>query len=148
MAEALLQHALHGQPEPLKSLKVISAGVAARGGELISQNSVLALKKVGIDLSLHRSQPITRSLIENALAVFCMTESHRAMIQVNFDPLPRHLYLFREFIGNGADPEIADPYGGPLGLYESCRDEMVEAIPALIEFLKKLTAAPPAAGKA
>ena len=140
MAEALLQHALRGQPEPLKSLKVISAGVAARQGERVSENSVIALKKVGINLSAHTSQPLTRDLVDNALAIFCMTESHRAMIELNFEPPPEHLYLFREFMPPPADAEIGDPFGGPLKLYEACRDEMVEAIPSLVEFLKKLTA--------
>jgi protein-tyrosine-phosphatase len=140
MAEVLLQHALSGQPEPLKSIKVVSAGVAAREGERVSENSVIALKKVGIDLSNHESQPLTRALVDEALAIFCMTESHRAMIELNFEPPPRHLYLFREFMPPPADPEIADPFGGSLKLYESCRDEMVEAIPSLVEFLKTITA--------
>jgi protein-tyrosine-phosphatase len=140
MAEALLQHALRGQPEPLKSIKVISAGVAARHGERVSENSVTALKKVGINLSGHASQPLTRELVNDALAIFCMTESHRAMIELNFEPPPEHLYLFRELMPPPADPEIADPFGGPLKLYEACRDEMVEAIPSLVDFLKKLTA--------
>ena len=37
-----------------------------------------------------------------------------------------------------------DPYGGALKLYESTRDEMVEAIPSLIEFLKTQVSAKPA----
>ena len=37
-----------------------------------------------------------------------------------------------------ADPEIADPFGGSLKLYEACRDEMVEAIPSLVDFLKNM----------
>jgi protein-tyrosine-phosphatase len=32
--------------------------------------------------------------------------------------------------------EIGDPFGGSLKVYEATRDEMVEAIPSLIEFLK------------
>lgn len=142
MAEVLLQHALNAQPEPLASLKVVSAGVAARGGERVSENSVIALKKVGIDLTSHSSQPLTQRLVDDALAVLCMTESHRAMIQLSFEPPPQHLYLFREFLPPEFDPEIADPFGGPLPYYEACRDEMVEAIPSLIEFLKKITTAP------
>lgn len=142
MAEALLQHALKAQDEPLKSIRVMSAGVAARFGEPVSENSVYALKKVGLDISRHIAQPLTHKLVEDALAVFCMTEQHRAMIELAFDPAPKNLYLFREFMPQPADPEIADPYGGPLRVYESSRDEMVEAIPSLIEFLKSLTAQP------
>jgi protein-tyrosine-phosphatase len=138
MAAALLQHALAAQPAPLRSLKVISAGVAARRGTPVSENSVLALKKVGIDVSGHRAQPLTQELLDEAFAVLCMTESHRAMIQVQAEPVPRNLFLFREFLPGNVDQEIADPYGGPLKIYEASRDEMVEAIPALVAHLKTL----------
>ena len=139
MGAGLLEHALAAQSEPLKSLRVISAGVAARGDSLVSENSVLALKKVGIDISGLRSLPLTQRLLDESLVVFCMTETHRAMIQLQGSPPPKHLYLFREFLPREADKEIPDPYGGPLKLYEQCRDEMVEAIPSLIEFLQRLT---------
>jgi protein-tyrosine-phosphatase len=144
MAAALLQHALVAQPEPLRSLKVISAGVAARTGETVSENSVLALKKVGIDISHHRSQPLTQAMLDEALAVICMTESHRAMIQVQAEPVPKNLYLFREFLPGDGEKEIGDPYGGPLRVYEAARDEMVESIPSLVAHLKTLLPATPA----
>src|SRR4051812_10946034 len=109
MAAALLQHALAAQPEPWRSVRVISAGVAARSGEYVSENSVVALKKVGLDIAHHRSQPLTQRILDEALAVLCMTESHRAMIQVQADPVPKNLFLFREFMANGAEKEIGDP---------------------------------------
>jgi protein-tyrosine-phosphatase len=140
MGEGLLRHALAGQPEPLKSLRVISAGVAARTGEAISENSVVALKKGGIDISGMHSQALTQQMLDDALVVFGMTESHRSLIQFRSMPVPKHLYLFREFLPPPAEKEIGDPYGGPLKVYEACRDEMVEAIPGILEFLRKLTA--------
>ncbi len=136
MAAGLLQHALAAQPEPLRSVKVESAGVAARTGERVSENSVTALKKVGIDIARHTSRPLTQEMLDRAAVVICMTESHRAMIQLQADPPPKHIHLFREFMPAGADKEIPDPFGGPLGVYELCRDEMVDAIPSLVEFLK------------
>jgi protein-tyrosine-phosphatase len=145
MAAALLQHALLAQPEPLRSLKVISAGVAARPGESVSENSVIALKKVGIDISNHRSQALTQQMLDDAFAVICMTESHRAMIQVQADPVPRNLFLFRQFLPGEGEHEIGDPYGGPLRVYEAARDEMVESIPALVAHLKTLIEERPSA---
>ena len=145
MAAALLQHALAAQPDPLRSLQVVSAGVAARNGEPASEHSVTALKKVGIDLSGHRSQPLTQQMLDAAFAVLCMTESHRAMIQVQAEPVPKNLFLFRQFLPDGAEKEIGDPYGGPLRIYEMARDEMVEAIPSLVEQLKTLILPPSAA---
>jgi len=142
MAAALLQHALAAEPEPLRSLRVVSAGVAARSGEPVSENSVYALKKVGIDLSQHRSQALTQQMLDEALAVLCMTESHRAMIQVQAEPVPKNLFLFRQFVGGDGDREIGDPYGGPLKVYEAARDEMVESIPSLVAYLRTLVAAP------
>lgn len=138
MAQGLLAHALSAQPEPLRSLKVISAGVAAHTGEPISDNSVTALKKVGIDISHLHSQGLTQELLNRSLAVFGMTESHRAIIRSRARPAPEKLFLFREFLPEPAAREIGDPYGGPLKLYESCRDEMVEAIPSIMAFLKTL----------
>lgn len=140
MAEGLLRHALAGQPEPLRSLKVVSAGVAARTGEPISENSVTALKKTGIDISNLRAQALTQELLDNSLVVFGMTESHRAIIRMRARPAPANLHLFREFMPASADREIGDPYGGTLKVYEAARDEMVEAIPSIMAFLKKLTA--------
>jgi len=140
MAEGLLRHALAGQPGPLKDLRVISAGVATRDGEPVSENSVIALKKTGIDISSHRAQQVTQEMLDGALVVLGMTESHRAIVRRQASPVPKQLHLFRDFLPPPAEKEIGDPYGGPLKVYEASRDEMVEAIPSLLEFLKKLTA--------
>jgi protein-tyrosine-phosphatase len=144
MAAALLSHALAAQPEPLRSLEVISAGVAARGGDPVSENSVVALKKVGLDIASHVSQPLTQRMLDEAALVLCMTESHRAMIRFQAEPPPKNIFLFREFMPQRGDKEIGDPYGGPLKVYEAARDEMVEAIPSLVEFIKTQIAAKPA----
>jgi protein-tyrosine-phosphatase len=138
MGTALLQHALAAQPEPLRSLRVLSAGVASRSGESASPHSVTALKKVGVDLSGHVSRPITQELLNNALLVLVMTESQRDMIELTADPAPKRLFLFREFSDEGGNREIPDPYGQPLSAYEASRDEMVAAIPSIIAYLSKL----------
>lgn len=144
MASALLQHALAAQPEPLRSIKVISAGVSAHPGETVSENSVIALKKVGLNISSHRAQALTQRMLDEAALVLCMTESHRSMIQAQAKPAPKNLFLFREFMPPPHEREIADPFGGPLRIYETARDEMVEAIPSLLEFIKTRFAGKPA----
>jgi len=142
MGAALLRHFLAGQDEPLRSLNVISAGIAARDNAPPSDYAVVAMKKVSIDLTGETSRTLTQELLDGALAVFCMTESHRAMIQLQFPRVPRHLYLFRQFLPPPVDPEVDDPYGGPLSVYEACRDNLVEAVPSIVQFLK--TIVPPA----
>ncbi len=137
MAEGLLAHALDAETGSLHDFKVVSAGVAASRGAPASTNSVTAMKKVGLDISNHQSQPLTEELISDASAIFVMTETHRAIIQASFEPMPRHVYLLREFMPREADKEVADPYGGPLPLYETCRDEVVESIPSMVKFLRE-----------
>ena len=136
MAAGLLTHAFAAQPEPLRSLRIVSAGVAARAGERVSENSVLALRKAGIDISGHRSQPLTQEMLDRAFAVLCMTESHRSMIELQAHPIPKNLFLFREFMPQAGNKEIGDPFGGSLRHYETARDEMVEALPSLLAELK------------
>lgn len=141
MGQGLLAHALAAESEPLKKLRIISAGIAARPGEMASENSVFALKRVGIDIANHRAQALTQRMLDEALAVLVMTDAHRSIIELQATPVPKNLHLFREFLGKDAKKEIADPYGGPLKLYEAARDEMVEAVPGIVEYLRRLTKA-------
>jgi len=76
------------------------------------------------------------------LAVFVMTEGHRAMIELQATPPPSRLHLFREFLPPPAAREIGDPYGSALRSYEQSRDEMVEAIPSLLAYLRQCLTAP------
>jgi protein-tyrosine-phosphatase len=138
MAAALLRHALQAEPEPLRSLPVVSAGVSARRGEAMTDYSMIALKKVGIDASGHVSQPLTQELLDGASLVLAMTDMHRTLVEATADPVPRELHLFRDFMPQGARREIADPFGGPLSIYESSRDEMVEAVPSVVAYLRGL----------
>ena len=137
MVEALLAHALKAETGFLRDFRVESAGVAARDGERPSPNSVTALKKVGLDISGHRSQALTPELLSEATAVFVMTESHRDIIHAMYEPTPENIFLLREFMPPEADTQIADPYGGSLSEYETCRDEIVEAIPSIMAFLRR-----------
>jgi protein-tyrosine phosphatase len=138
MVEALLAHAMKAQPAPLQAWRVVSAGVCALSGDSVSTNSVTALKKVGLNISAHRSQPLTPEMVEQADVILVMTESHRAAISLMFDPSPENIYLLREFMPAAASREIVDPYGSALPAYEACRDEIVEAVPSVIAFLRQL----------
>lgn len=143
MAERLLAHALDAEPEPLKSIQVRSAGVAAYPGDPASENSVVALKKVGIPLEDFRSSPLSDQLIDEALVIFGMTESHKAALTQALANVPDAppVMLMRELIPdvNDESAQIPDPFGGPLPLYEASRDSMVEAIPSIIDYLRRKT---------
>jgi protein-tyrosine-phosphatase len=136
MAERLLAHALEAESPPLSCASVVSAGVAASNGEPPSGNSVKALKAVGLDLSDHRSQELTDELLAKSSVVFCMTSQHREAIRTFYDPGQAPILLFREPYSD-TDCEIPDPFGQDLAAYTEARDSMVEAIPAIIDWLRK-----------
>ena len=139
MAAKLLQHALAAEDEPLNQIAVESAGVSAAANEPASENSVAALKKVNIDLSQHKSQPVTQALIDRAFVILGMTGSHLETLKFfNYSNLPEHIHLFREFIDAGKQTQIPDPFGQNFEAYQACFDSMLEAVPSLVTFLKKI----------
>jgi len=133
MAAGLLRHALEGEPNPPPFL-VESAGVSAYDGDPVSENSVIAMKKVGIDISGSISWALTPERLARSSAVFCMTSDHLRMIETLFPNQTKHLRLFREFAPSGS-PEVPDPYGGSLDEYVKCRDDLLDAIPGILRFL-------------
>lgn len=136
MAERLLAHALAAESPPLSCASVVSAGVAASNGEPPSINSVKALKSVGLDLSDHRSQELSNDLLQRSSVVFCMTTDHRDAIHRFYDPGNTPVLLFRQPFSD-THCEIPDPFGQDLAAYTEARDSMVEAIPAIVEWLRK-----------
>lgn len=139
MAAKLLQHALNAEKAPVNELSVESAGVAAAMGSPASENSVAALGKANIDLSKHKSQPVTQDLINRALVILGMTDSHLETLKYyNYQNLPEHIHLYREFVEDGEMSQIPDPFGQNFEVYQECLNSMLEAIPSILTFLKKI----------
>ena len=113
MAEAILKS------KNLKNVSVKSAGLFA-SGEPISENSLKALKSIGIDFSGYVSQPLTKELVLWADVVFCMSQSHADALK-GFD----NIFV----LGSG----IADPFGGDISRYETCRDQISREVEQLIK---------------
>ena len=128
MAEKLFARAVENSSLPQKIVSY-SAGLSAMDGDKASQNSMDACEEIGVDISDHRSAGLTRTSLEDASAIFCMTESHRALINMYFELPPGYpIFLMREFI-EGESKELPDPYGQDIDVYRQCRDRMLEAMP-------------------
>ena len=137
MAEKLLEDAF-AKSKIRKKLRVFSAGLTAVEGDKASGNSVAACEEVGLDLSDHRSSTLTQGTLQNASAIFCMTESHRALMQMYFElSEDAPIFLMREFMEGVPDKELPDPFGQDLAVYRDCRDKMIEALPSIIEWVEQ-----------
>ena len=137
MAEALLRATLVKRGQGLEKLKVASFGLAAEGGQPPSANSVKAMQRIGLDVSGHRSRLLTQADVDRSAVIFGMTESHLAALHSRFDVLPAFVLLLRDVLPTDVPRDIPDPFGGGYRDYEECRDSMVEAIPAMVEFLRQ-----------
>ena len=130
MAEALF-NARKGTDEWVAE----SAGVFASSGSPASSNAIAALKELEIDLQSHRSQPVTRTLLEDADLVLTMTNGHRYSLLQNFPEFERKVYLLNAFGTSKVPADVLDPFGGSLEMYQKTRDEIDRSIADLVLFI-------------
>lgn len=131
MAEGLLRDMLEKKGSLEGDFKVKSAGVFASEGDSVSTEALEAMREKGIDISNHRAQRLTPSMLREADIVLAMTKNHRDAI-LSIDPLASDkTYTLAEY-GARYDKsiknvEIIDPYGQPIEAYrQSAKD--IEAI--------------------
>lgn len=136
MAEKLFVHAIQAQKNPISVLKANSAGISAYDGSPPSPNAIKVLKDCGLDISNHRSQELTQDMVDKSIAIFCMTNVHRRFILEEFNVNEDKVHLMRDFMPSIKNKDIPDPFGQNLEAYKACRDNIVEAIPSVIDFLK------------
>lgn len=112
---------------PRRGWRFSSGGTSALPGVPASEGSLQIAREFGVDLSGHRSRPVSRSDLEAAGLVYCMERSHRErLIRVLGRDDPR-IRLLRPDGRN-----IPDPFGGPLSAYRRAAEEIAGAVQARI----------------
>lgn len=121
MAEALcrqmMSQRLKCSPQELtqRGFALESAGLAADYGCPASPESVDQMRRRGIELRQHSSQPLTERLLDHMDRCYTMTKQHRnAILEVRPDTANRVQLLARD----GSD--IPDPIGGGPEQYAAC----------------------------
>ena len=130
MAEALLRHLAAENPALMLSIK--SAGTAAFDNQTASQNAILALREIGIDLTSHRSQTVTAALVDEADWILTMTNSQKLQLLMLKPDAGNKIFTLSEFTFQNITKNISDPFGGNLGIYIECRNEITEYIKKLL----------------
>lgn len=131
MAEVLLRKRLRDQTGSEQAVNVVSAGIAAFQGDVASGPAVEIMQQRGLDLSAHRSQPMTEQLLQMADIVLTMTRGHRDAILARFPEAAPRIHTLRV---DGGD--IADPVGAPLEVYQQCADQIDEQLTIWVERLQ------------
>lgn len=109
--------------------KAESAGVYA-DGSLVSTNAAEAIKEYNIDISERVSKNINKDMIENTDLILTMSASHKMALNYAFGDSDK-IYTIAEYIGENQD--VADPFGGSLEDYKSCRDMLYSMIEKVTE---------------
>ncbi|HWE93484.1 MAG TPA: Sua5/YciO/YrdC/YwlC family protein [Tepidisphaeraceae bacterium] len=117
MSEGIARHVLarklgvgEGELEK-KGMNVMSAGSFAMPGARATPQGVEALREMGIDLSHHRSKPLTVELIHQADMIFTMSRNHAMAVTAL---VPAASEKVATLDPNG---DIEDPIGGDTALY-------------------------------
>jgi len=102
-----------GREELEKSgYKIISGGTAAVYGMPASDKAAEVLKEYGGDISGHRSQPVTLTMIEEADQIYVMTQGHLTTLK---EWIPSAASKISLLSPSGED--IADPIGKDIEAY-------------------------------
>lgn len=133
MAEALLRRATRDRSD----LRAISAGIGAIYGQPPSSHAVRALSEVGVTLEGFRSRMLTAELVDQADYIFGMTRGHVEGINLLYPHAAEKTFLLREFDESLGpyEKDIADPIGGSIEVYLTCRDQLEQGIASLLKFI-------------
>lgn len=116
--------------EKIENVWVLSAGLAADGVSPISENSVYALKQLGIDDVEHTSNILTIELLKEADLVLTMTASQKEYLK-DFD----NVYSLKEYLDVD---DIVDPYGKSKDDYLVCAKQIDAAMQKLIKKIEEM----------
>jgi len=92
--------------------KITSAGVMAISGAPASREAVTACTENGIDITRHRSKPLSDELIAESDYIFVMSQSHRRQIVGSRPEAALKCRLLAE------DADVPDPIGQSVEVYK------------------------------
>ncbi len=107
------------------NVRAISCGIAAFSGDPPTPQAAVAARRYGADLTGHRARPLTWHIVEEADAVYCMTQQQKAaLLKVVPDAAGKVFCL--------AERDISDPFGGSVAVYEKTAAEIADALVRLL----------------
>lgn len=140
IAEYLLQEKI--KREAFGKMEVESAGTHPHPtGSYASPASVSIMKEIGIDITKHRSQMLTPSLVRQADVVLTMDDNQLSIVK---NLLPENSKVTAEVITKWKqNPSemvegIPDPWGLDISVYRNLRDQIQKEIDRIFPELLKL----------
>ena len=99
-------------------IEVFSSGAGALDGQPASRFAVETVKLWDIDLTAHKSQALTKSLIDQSDLIFALAATHYNTVLGLAPEAYDRTYLLKKFPESGDKGEgVIDPIGMPLTVY-------------------------------
>lgn len=162
MAEAIMKHLIQKDGREA-DFEVLSAGIMAQTGECASNLAWQIMSEMGLDLSWHRARQLNSYMMAEAHLIFTMTKAHKEMLAYQYPEYAGKIWLLTEYaqavkegafdrllrkeekqeegelqplLKEMAVPEIYDPYGFDIEVYQQCAYQLQENITLVWDFLK------------
>lgn len=118
----------------IDGLSVDSAGLQTTAGRASPDEAVQVADEFDVDLSDHRSKPVTAELLERSDLVVVMDLLNYHDLRRGFGDLDEKTRFLGIFSGEGY--EINDPYGEELDGFRTLYGDVVRAVDGLVETLE------------
>ncbi|CAH0440038.1 low molecular weight protein-tyrosine-phosphatase [Ralstonia pseudosolanacearum] len=127
MAQALLRQSLPG-------VSVISAGIGALSGYPADPSAVEVMAHHGIDISEHRAQQLTGSLVSRADLILVMDGAQKQEIQSRHPAKTGSVFR----LGEMEQFDIADPYRKQVTAFEEALEMIQRGVDAWVPRIRAL----------
>ncbi len=123
---------------PLVGLEICSAGTHVKQGDTLNEKAVQTLQEKGFTKIVHTPKQIDKTLIQESLAMICMTDKQRELLmelrwqalrEAGEEEIENNVYSFSELTGY----EILDPYGKDLDCYHYVFELLNGGMNAVVE---------------
>ncbi len=128
-------------PRRLKNkIRIVSAGTLGIFGRPASLETIEVMHERSIDIIAHRSQGVTKKLVENSNIIFALAYDHFEILTNYFPDRKKDIYLLQSFKRNkpSRKDSITDPIGLDFETYLRCRDTIEEEIKRIMPHIIKL----------
>jgi protein-tyrosine phosphatase len=96
------------------------------------------MQELHISISRHRSQPVSREVIDDAICIVVMTHAHESHFASLFPDAMDRVHLLRSFDSAARKDDVEDPIGMGVSVYRKTRETLQAAIPGLLTYLDDL----------
>lgn len=143
MAEGILRKLLEARAGLIPPIEVSSAGTGAFRGAPATAMAQETAARHGVNISRHRSQPLTKRMLHESDLILALAEEH-AEYSLKQGAPPEAVYLLRAFPekpANWSELSIIDPIGQGANVYQQVYFQIDEALHhALHEIIERARA--------